>query len=596
MKKQLIINLLVFLGLITLCAGNLAFSQDIEVKASINADKIGLDDMLVYTVTIKGINNPTQPDLSHMQDFRVAQTSRSTEFRFVNGVSSYYTNFIFYLQPLKTGVFNLPPVSYPHNGKEFKTQPFKVEVVKDSVSPPSSQQQRGLSPFDFNDDFFSSPFGRQARQPEQLDIKILPKLSRQKVFKGELVIFRILLYTRNRVRGVNMISNSTLPGFWQEWFPMGQNIEGKIENLDGKSYQVFEIRKAALFPSQSGKITIPSLKFEITYIPESFFGNPQVISRSTSEITLNVAELPSQSAGLPVGRFKMNVSTDKKEIDVNDILTLKIKLSGIGNVKTLALPEIKSNEDFKTYPPKVSSEFTFQEDGISGVSQSEIPINFNKTGNIVIPSLSFTYYDPELARPVTLQSQPIQIKVSGVKEKQESVSTIPTMEIIKKGEDIDFIKKGGIHNQDKTFYSGNLFTLLLVIPFLLNIGIIIKLYLYDRFITGSKTYKQRKLLNGVTLRLKNAKKYEEISPILEFYLKEKTGMGLSEINNQRIDQLLDRCGVGNHDIDVFIKIKSNSELSRFSPLKASDHDENLRLKEDIGSLIEILKRMDGKLK
>jgi len=39
--------------------------------------------------------------------------------------------------------------------------------------------------------------------------------------------------------------------------------------------------------------------------------------------------------------------------------------------------------------------------------------------------------------------------VKGVKEKQETALTIPQTEIIKKGEDIDFIKKGNIYDQEQ---------------------------------------------------------------------------------------------------------------------------------------------------
>ena len=96
--------------------------RDAELSASISADRIGIDDVLIYTVTFKGINNPQQPDVSHFKDFRTEQTSQSSEIRIVNGVASYFTNFMFYLVPTKTGKLTLPPVTYQYEGKEYKTQ------------------------------------------------------------------------------------------------------------------------------------------------------------------------------------------------------------------------------------------------------------------------------------------------------------------------------------------------------------------------------------------------------------------------------------------------------------------------------------------
>jgi len=51
-------NLLIYLTL-ALVTG--FFGADVEFKASISADKIGIDDFLEYTVKIKGDNNPIQP-------------------------------------------------------------------------------------------------------------------------------------------------------------------------------------------------------------------------------------------------------------------------------------------------------------------------------------------------------------------------------------------------------------------------------------------------------------------------------------------------------------------------------------------------------
>ena len=65
--------------------------------------KIGLDDTLIYTLTFKNINNPVQPDLSHWEDFKTLQTSRSSEFQFSNGVSTSSTRFTYYLMPVRTG-------------------------------------------------------------------------------------------------------------------------------------------------------------------------------------------------------------------------------------------------------------------------------------------------------------------------------------------------------------------------------------------------------------------------------------------------------------------------------------------------------------
>ncbi|MGE5344293.1 MAG: BatD family protein [Candidatus Omnitrophota bacterium] len=597
MKQRILFILVV--GCLIGALGTALFAEDIEVKALISADKIGLDDMLVYTVTFKGINNPSQPDLSHFTDFKVAQTSRSTEFRFINGVSSYYTNFLFYLAPIKTGTFTLPPVTYTYNGKEYKTQPFRVEVVKGSAAPSGApQKQRKFpTPFDMDEDFFSSPFKPSSRK-EEIDIKIVPNTSKRNAYKGEQVTFKILLYTRNRIQGINMVSNSSLPGFWQEWFPMAQSIEGHTQTIDGKVYQVYEVRKAALFPTQSGALTIPALKFEMRVINDAFFPDVSTVSRSSAPLSFQVSELPPQASGLPVGHFTFQVTTDKKQIDVNDMLTLKIKIAGTGNIKTVNVPEMKTANGFKLYPPKLSNDVSFQADSVYGVLAAEIPVSFNRTGLITLAPLEFRYFDPSSSKVITLNSQPLAISVTGVKEKQESAATLPTTEIIKRGEDIDFIKKGDIYDQNRNLYHHPAFVLLLLLPFVINGLFILKRLVFDRYISQSEFIKKHKLINRTIKHLRDVQHPGEISVILESYLTEKTGMGLSEMNNRNIDQLLNQYGVDPDDINAFISIKNESESSRFSPEKGavSGDGGDMRLKKDIDALIELLKRMDGRLK
>lgn len=350
---------------------SLLFGADIEFKASINADKIGADDILVYTISFKGISNPPQPDISAFKDFRTTQTSQSTEFRFVNGTSSYYTNFIFYLQPLRTGTLTIPPVSYDHKGVTYKTSPFSVEVVQGSVGtrPPPRQRPRSL----FDDDFFSSPFKR--KQPQEIDVKLQTYTSKKSVVRGEQVIFKVLLYTRNRIESINLVSNQSIPGFWQEWYPIPRSIDGKTIEINGKQYLVYEIRKVALFPTKSGIQTIPSLKFELGLLDQSlsFFSTPRRILRESPPVKIEVAELPSDARNLPVGHFSFLISSEKKEVDVNDILTLKLKIRGRGNIKTLNIPEYKNSDFYKVYPAKISRDYNFSENRLTGVLSGEIP-------------------------------------------------------------------------------------------------------------------------------------------------------------------------------------------------------------------------------
>ena len=577
-------------------------ADEVEIKAGINADKIGIDDVLIYTITLKGINNPAQPTLSGLKDFNVVQTSRSTEFRFVNGVSSYYTNFVYYLTPERTGTLTIPGMTYEFEGEQYRTEAFQVEVIQGSVGPSQPRRRpRFPSVFDRDDDWFRSPLRRT--QPQEIDIKLKAEVSGRNAVKGEPVIYRVLLYARNRIQSVNMVSNQSFPGFWQEWFPVPRTIESQQEQVEDKIYNVYEIRKAVLFPTRAGTVTIPSLKFEMAVVDDSFslFADTRRIHRTTPEITLQVSEPPAQAQGLPVGDFSFQVKPERKRVDINDILTLRLTISARkGNIKTLEIPQFNTTEYYKVYPAKISRNSSFDGDNLTGVLEAEIPVSFKKTGLVSFPALVFKYFNPDASIVVTLKSSPFSINVGGVKEKQESAVTIPQTEIIKKGEDIDFIKKGGIYDQERHFYKTGAFGILLVIFFVLNALYLLKIFVYDRFISQNTLLKKKRLLNKTINRLRAVQAHGEISPILEEYLQEKAGLGLSEINNHSIEALFGKHRVNDRDIEIFIRIKSDSELSRFAPQtgkdKAYQKEEDKTLKHDVKQLIEILKRIDGRIK
>lgn len=599
MRKKVIFVLILFVLIAALpYAVQGQSGRDLEIKASISADKIGTDDVLIYTVTIKGINNPQPPELSHFKDFKTVQTSRSSEFRFVNGVASYYTNFLFYLMPLKTGKLSLPPVTYQHEGREYKTQSFAVEVVKGSLSPSPSQPGRSRAwPFESDEDDLMSSFRRQ-RRPQEIDVKVIPVVSGKNVTIGEQIMFKVLLYTRNTIRGFDLISNQSIPGFWQEWYSRDKSLNVEKKVINGKVYTIAEIMKAVLFPTKSGAIKIPSLKFKLGVVDVDSFSilsTTRPVYRSTPELTVNVSPLPANAMGLPVGQFRLKVIPTKNEVDVNDILSLKIRITGSGNVKTLNVPEIKTGSYYKVYPAKMSRGFNFQKESLSGFVEAEVPVSFKQTGLISFPPIEFNYFDPKSSEVVSLKSQPIMINVSGQKEKQANALTIPKTEIIKTGEDIDFIKTGNTYNQDGNLYKNKYFIFILLVPFLLNTLFLLKVFVFDRVISQSTVLKQKKLINQTIKNLKFARDYGEISPILENYLKGKIGLGLSEINNHTIGQVLGGNGINDEDINTFIRVKSQSELSRFSPDKTRVPS-GKELKSDIRRLVEILKRIDSKIK
>jgi hypothetical protein len=540
-------------------------------------------------LTFKNINNPIQPDLAYWDDFKTLQTSRSSEFQFSNGASTSSTSFTYYLMPVRTGKLALPPIHYSHEGRDYQTQSLTVEVIKGSLNPRPAPQTS--QPSASADDFFASPF--QNRQPQPVDARLQAVISKNKCLKGEQLLFRVLLYTRNRIEAVNMVSSSSFVGFWQEWFPVPQSIAASSENVNGVIYQVYEIRKAALFANESGILTIPALQFELQLADSSsmFFG-AKPVRRSTQVIKINAGEPPAAAAGLPVGQFSFSVICPQTMANSNDIVTLQIKISGSGNSKTIIPPTYQNNDYLQVYPARISQENTYNPLALNGTVSAEIPVSFNKAGTVTFPPLEFRYFNPENKSIVSLRSQASTITVSGEKLKQDKSMTLPQSAIVQKGEDIDFIMSGAIHDQARYFYRQGWYRWLIALLFAINLIFLLKISFWQRFIINSPLLKNRQIMSLTLRRLARIHYYEEIAAILEYYCKEKSGLGFAEINNQKIGELLTQRRVPGGSVENFLFIKSQAELAKFSPLKKTQPE----LKSDLQALRILLKEIDKKLK
>ena len=187
------------------------------------------------------------------------------------------------------------------------------------------------------------------------------------------------------------------------------NREFELEHYNGRNYRTIVWSQYVLFPQQSGQLEIPSITFEGTvaqrvqsYDPfDAFFngGSSYVnVQREirTPKLTVDVSPLPS---GRPasyyggVGSFNMTSTISTTELKENEAVTLKLVISGTGNMKLIKTPEVKFPADFEVYDPKVDNKFTLKTGGLSGNKVIEYLAIPRHGGEYTIPSVEFSYFD-----------------------------------------------------------------------------------------------------------------------------------------------------------------------------------------------------------
>jgi BatD DUF11 like domain len=157
------------------------------------------------------------------------------------------------------------------------------------------------------------------------------------------------------------------------------------------------------------------------FMDDSDFGSlfGRVIQKSVTlkpdPTPLTVLPLPAE--GRPaefsgaVGQFEVATTLAPASGAVGDPLTLKLTVTGKGNLSRVSSEGVHDSTEWRVYRPeaKVTADDDTGLQGLKTFSQPVVPL---QTGQLTLPGLSFSYFDPETARYVTRATQPIRVTVT----------------------------------------------------------------------------------------------------------------------------------------------------------------------------------------
>ncbi|RZA04194.1 MAG: hypothetical protein EOP11_15620, partial [Proteobacteria bacterium] len=134
--------------------------------------------------------------------------------------------------------------------------------------------------------------------------------------------------------------------------------------------------------------------------------------------TLEIMPLPTE--GKPekftgaVGRFAMNLETDKTTLAQNTPITFTVRLSGAGNFQSIESVPVPLPPDFEIYESNTNGR------GVAPIGvrrELETSKTFTytaiprKAGKFTVEPIVWNYFDPDLAKYVEIKTQPIELTV-----------------------------------------------------------------------------------------------------------------------------------------------------------------------------------------
>ncbi|MFP4447107.1 MAG: BatD family protein [Bacteroidales bacterium] len=587
--------------------------EDIEFSAEASSVvRVGERFRLTFTVNAD-VDDFTPPEFSGFNVLAGPSTSTSTNVSIVNGKMerSYQLQYTYVLRADETGEFTIPPAKVEVDGKEYTSNEVEIEVIEgeedksegDKSVSSSDQQQKQSGKVD-DDDLF---------------VKII--LDKNNVYREEPVVATVKLYSKLNISNLHNVKFPDFNGFYKEEIETPPLRQLKKENVNGEIYGTGVLKKYILFPKKTGEIKIDPFQVDCMVQQrvntrsrsffDDFFGDHRTIKKSieSKPMTVNVKPLPGDkpvhfTGG--VGNFNMEASLDKDQTHTDEAVTLKIKISGTGNLKVTDMPTINFPPDLEVYDPKVNSDIKATEDGVSGVKEYEYPVVPRHEGEYQIPSVRFAYFDLKEERYKTLSTKPLELNAAGREDSGTAsgrISDFSQEDLKVIGKDIRYLKTRNINLQDKDDFLFGSVLFYLVFAGGIFLFIIVFLLQHRRAKENANVAlaKSRKANRFAKERLKTAFKhlnnnnkdkfYEEILKTLWGYLSDKLSIPVSELYRDNANKKLQQLNVDTHLIDQFLGLIDDCEFARYAP--ASNES---RMEELYQQAIEVISKLQQKLR
>ncbi|MHB1845383.1 MAG: BatD family protein, partial [Deltaproteobacteria bacterium] len=239
-------------------------------------------------------------------------------------------------------------------------------------------------------------------------------VDRRRVYLGQQLTYVIRLYARVDVSEFDGVKLPGFDGFWGEDLESPTHPMPTIQNVDGVPYQVYLIKKKALFPSHSGKLTIGAAEADISAGGVFFRGRR--LHRATQPIDIDVLPLP---AGAPagfstsnVGSWQLSAKLNPAQVAVGEPASLTFSLQGVGNLHALVLPKLPPIPGLRLYDPTSTDKVSVTADRFGGIRRVEIVLVGQRTGEFEIPSIDFSSFDPQTQTYSTQKTPPFELKVT----------------------------------------------------------------------------------------------------------------------------------------------------------------------------------------
>ncbi|MGE5604394.1 MAG: BatD family protein [Bacteroidota bacterium] len=563
-----------------------ARAQKLSATATLDTSSITTGEAVQLDIAVEGTTLASEPVIESIDGLEISSLGRSSRVNIINGKYTALINYSYEIIGLKPGSYTLGPFEI-----KVKNEKVTANAVTLQVNGTVSQGETKTRSVDN-----SSPLG------DKLFMEM--ELGKGKLFLGEKTPLKIRVYYSE----IN-IDEMSYPVINQTEFILDQmnKPSQRRTTINGRSYQVVEF-STNLSPIRTGKFKLGPAQLNCSVLikqqeEDSFFARfrKYPLELKSNQVNINVLPLPSGepanfSGG--IGRFQIQVSGQPTEVLQGEPITLRMTVTGNGNLQAVSAPQLKNVKGLKIYDAQKKK----SDQGATGQVQFEqvvIPVDPKVKE---IGPFQFGYFDPFQGKYRQATAPAIPVKVNPnpnfnavlIADSDESKENY--------GRDLVYIKEqlGSLKRRNEGLIYQNWFWWLQLIP-LLGLGIALGYRKYRRILLSDSPWSRAvRAGNRAVKRLAKAKAELTVKPentlenlhlIIREYLGEKYGLTTAGMTGTVVEQIAG-FGINPETLQEIKEFFDQYDYYRFTGNKI-DSTEAGRLWEQVNRIIKNLDQGDG---
>ncbi len=429
----------------------LAAQEGPEILVELSDHRVYEGKSVLYQVTLNHVENPSPPELSGLEDFRVEslgeQSLDSTRVTIINGQMTKVVRrgraYRYRLTPRKTGILRIPPPVAKVDGQVLKGPEQFLEVIpaeqQDTVFLEITSDRQAVYPMQpFTVTLrvavkpLPPPYAERSPVAVQWELRQRQPLLRIPWIGDELPEgleskedlnqwARPLLTSQRggfRINDLGARSSSFFSLFDEpepvRFLPKARQVVRQNKDARPAEYWEYELQRT-FHPRRIGQFTFGPVTLEGVFVVDVAEGGKadvEQIYAVAKAIEVTSRDVPRE--GRPdtyigaVGQFSLAAELEPKRAKVGDPMTLTLTLGGQGTLENAFAPDLAGM-------PEIAEKFKIYE-ATEEVQRSSCRFTYGlrplEEGIEAFPAVPVSYFDVESERYVTLRSDPVPIEVT----------------------------------------------------------------------------------------------------------------------------------------------------------------------------------------